>query len=196
MKPALALLALASICAAHEGEPLKPHDLWTAWEFDPGITIPLILSAVLYALGVRRAVGIRGWEIACFIAGWMTLVIALVSPVHPLGEALFSAHMAQHELLMVIAAPLLVVSRPVVVFLWALPIAWRRRLGRAMKARSAQSIWNRLTDPFTAWLLHAAVLWGWHIPFLFQATLTSDLVHSMQHICFLASALLDRKSVV
>src|SRR6185437_3748680 len=184
------LLTFNSLALAHAGEPLQPHDLWTAWEFDPRIVVPLVISGALYLIGIRRTTGIRRSEVACFWAGWLTLVIALISPVHPLGEALFSAHMVQHELLMVIAPPLLVLGRPVVVFLWALPFKWRRRLGRAMKRPSPQLMWGALTAPFGAWLIHAIVLWGWHAPPLFQATLTSDLVHSAQHISFLGSALL------
>lgn len=181
---------LASVCLAHEGEPLQPHDLWSAWVFAPGIAIPLLVSGLLYLLGTRRAVGLRRWEIVCFWTGWISLTVALVSPLHPLGESLFSAHMAQHELLMVVAAPLLVLGRPIVAFLWALPLSLRRRFGKAMKASIPQAIWRTLTDPFGAWLLHAVVLWGWHIPRLFQATLASDAVHSAQHISFLGSALL------
>ena len=53
-----------------------------------------------------------------------------------------------------------------------------------------QSIWRWLTRPLNAWWIHAVALWGWHAPALFQATLTSDLVHSLQHLSFLLSALL------
>jgi cytochrome c oxidase assembly factor CtaG len=187
----VALIAALPACAwAHTGEPLEPHDLWTAWEFDPGVVIPLALAAILYALGARRSRGIRTWEASCFWAGWVTVVIALASPVHPMGEALFSAHMTQHELLMVIAAPLLVLGRPMIPFLWGLPLRWRQRIGAATKRRPVQRAWRWLTLPAVAWIVHAIVLWGWHMPPLFQATLTSDLVHSAQHASFLFSALL------
>jgi putative membrane protein len=125
-----------------------------------------------------------------FIAGWIALFIALVSPVHPMGEVLFAAHMAQHELLMVVAAPLLVLGRPLVPFLWALPITWRRTLGQSVKSTPIQAGWAFLTAPLCAWVLHAVVLWAWHVPVLFQATLTSDLVHTAQHLSFFGSALL------
>jgi putative membrane protein len=187
----IALLVLAAATAfAHEGEPVEPHDLWTAWTWAPGIIIPLLLSAVLYYRGAKASRGMRRWEIACFWAGWVTLVIALVSPLHPLGEALFSAHMAQHELLMVIAAPLLVLGRPLVPMLWALPMGLRQDLGRFSKTAPVQRSWRFLTGAAVAWIVHAVVLWGWHAPALFQATLTSDFVHSLQHISFLGSALL------
>lgn len=186
----LLLFACAVPLFAHEGEPLEPHDLWTAWVFDPGIVIPLVLSAYLYWRGATTAHGIRRWERACFWSGWIALVIALVSPVHPMGEALFSAHMVQHEILMVIAAPLLVLGRPLVPFLWGLPAPLRRDLGRWSKAALIQRPWRAMTNPFVAWTVHAIVLWGWHMPVLFQATLTSDLIHTAQHISFLGSALL------
>jgi cytochrome c oxidase assembly factor CtaG len=55
---------------------------------------------------------------------------------------------------------------------------------------AVQHIWRRLTDPFTAWCLHAAALWVWHAPALFQATLRSQWIHTWQHLSFFLSALL------
>src|SRR5262245_59469263 len=85
---------------AHTGEPLEPHDLWSAWSFDPGIVLPLAVSAFLFACGARKTRGISTTRIACFWSGWIGLALSLISPLHPLGEVLFSAHMAQHEFLM------------------------------------------------------------------------------------------------
>jgi cytochrome c oxidase assembly factor CtaG len=98
--------------------------------------------------------------------------------------------MAQHELLMVLAAPLLVLARPLVALLWGLPFAWRRVLGQCSKRKTVQSGWGFFTHPMTAWWLHAAALWLWHLPRFFQATLDSDWIHSAQHVSFLGSALL------
>jgi putative membrane protein len=98
--------------------------------------------------------------------------------------------MTQHELLMVLAAPLLVLGRPLIPFLWGFPLGWRQRIGALTKTAAVQRTWRWLTLPVVAWTVHAIVLWGWHLPVLFQATLTSDLVHSAQHISFLGSALL------
>ena len=116
--------------------------------------------------------------------------MALVSPLHLLGEALFSAHMAQHELLMVVAAPLLVLGRPIVAFLWAVPMPWRRAAGNISARPSVQRTWHLLTLPVVAWTVHAVAIWLWHVPALFQATLDSDLIHTAQHLSFLGSALL------
>lgn len=188
---ALVVVALsASPMFAHGGGSLHPDDLWTTWEFDPGVVLPLAVSALLYAVGSQRHVGLRQWQKLCFWVGWLSLVIALVSPLHPLGDVLFSAHMIQHEVLMLISAPFLVLSKPLVTFLWAVPYEWRRTLGQASKARPVRRSWTTLTDPFTAWWLHAAAIWVWHAPPLFNATLTNDWIHSAQHISFLGTALL------
>jgi putative membrane protein len=106
------------------------------------------------------------------------------------ASVLFSAHMTQHEVLMVAAAPLLVLGRPVVAFLWAVPMSWARALGGAAKAVWFRRAWRALTNPLAAWAIHAAALWVWHLPVMFQATLQSDLVHTLQHVSFLGSALL------
>jgi putative membrane protein len=98
--------------------------------------------------------------------------------------------MAQHEILMLVAAPLLVWSRPLAPLLWGLPFAARRAAGRASKSAFVQSAWPALTRPFHAWWIHAIALWVWHAPPLFQATLRSEWVHTAQHLSFFVSALL------
>jgi putative membrane protein len=187
--PLLILLAAVE-GLGHTGESLKPHDLWSAWTFDPGIVLPLALTGILYARGARLSRGTSFRELACFWSGWVFLALSLLSPLHPLGEALFSAHMAQHEILILVAAPLLVLSRPSVAILWGLPLQWRRTLGRWTRSTPVQTISRSLTQPWMAWWIHAAALWLWHAPQLFQATLTNEWIHAAQHISFLASALL------
>jgi cytochrome c oxidase assembly factor CtaG len=98
--------------------------------------------------------------------------------------------MAQHELLMAVAAPLIVLGRPLVPFLWALPAAWRRRAGAWAKRRAVRASWRALTAPLTATVIHGVTVWAWHAPRAYQATLTSELTHALQHVSFLATALL------
>ncbi len=179
------------------GGPRDWEELWRTWGLEPGVLIPLAVTAFLYARGVRRlwrdagpGHGVRRWEAACFGAGWAALVVALVSPLHPWGGVLFSAHMGQHEILMLVAAPLLVLGRPVVATLKALPAGWARALARATRVPWWRRAWEVLANPFAAWLIHAVVLWAWHIPALFQATLDDEFVHALQHLSFLLSAVL------
>ena len=192
---------LSALCAspvlAHDARTLVPHDLWGAWSFEPLVIVSLMVSAGLYLRGLHalwlkagRGHGIRCWQAGSFAAGWLVLAVALVSPLHRLGAVLFSAHMVQHELLMVVAAPLLVLGRPVVAWLWGVPLAWRHTLGIWSAAAPVRSTWGLLTLPAMAWVLHAAAIWLWHAPGIYQATLESELVHGLQHTSFLGSALL------
>ncbi|MGE5178316.1 MAG: cytochrome c oxidase assembly protein [Bacteroidota bacterium] len=169
-------------------------ELARAWEFDPGVVIPLLLAGALYARGVRGGRGlrrgVRAREVACFAGGWLTLAVALVSPLHPWGEALFSAHMTQHELLMLVAAPLLVLGSPLAPTLRALPRSWTRALAGWSHGRLWTRLHAALRNPMLAWAVHFTVLWSWHAPALFQAALESESVHALQHLSFLGAALL------
>jgi putative membrane protein len=167
------------------------------WSFEPWIVACLLASATLYAAGVARlwthagrGRGLAFAQVACGCAGWLALVAALVSPLDPLGERLFSAHMLQHEVLMVVAAPLLVLARPVAAWTWALPGRWRPAVGRAFKSGGWLGFWHAATHPLSAWCLHALALWGWHLPMLFDAALRSPAIHTLQHLSFLGTALL------
>jgi putative membrane protein len=183
---------VSPILILHGGQPHDWHDLVRAWSFEPLVVISLGLTALLFIIGLRRLKrrSIRTWEALCFAGGWLALFIALVSPLHSWGRVLFSAHMTQHEVLMLVAAPLLVLGRPLIAFLWALPLSWSRRLGNISKIVWINRTWRTLTIPLVAWLVHAVALWTWHIPALFEATLYSDAVHTLQHLSFLLSALL------
>src|SRR4051812_22243225 len=123
-------LACAVVTASHleahtardiTGLPQTWEDLPHTWGLEPGVIAMLAIALVLYVRGcvrVWRRVpsggAIRGRELGCFLGGWLALAIALVSPLHPWGGVLFSAHMIQHEVLMLIAAPLLVLGKPLV----------------------------------------------------------------------------------
>ena len=183
--------------SVHEGQPLAPHDLWTAWSLEPLVVAGLVLTGYLYLRGIGalwgsagRGHGVRRWEVALFGAGWALLLLALLSPLHRLGETLFSAHMAQHELLMAAAAPLLVLGRPIVAWLWAIPMSWRKTIGGWAAAGPVQAGWEVLSTPLVAWSLHAVAIWMWHVPVLYQKSLARDAVHSIQHLSFLGTGLL------
>ena len=185
-------LSVNPVPAFHGGQPHNWHDLARAWSFEPLVIISLTITAILFITGLYRLKrrSIRTWEALCFLGGWLALFIALVSPLHAWGRVLFSAHMSQHEVLMLVAAPLLVLGRPLIAFLWALPLSWSRGLGNFAKIVWINKLWRMLTIPLVAWLVHAIALWIWHIPALFEATLYSETVHTLQHLSFLLSALL------
>jgi cytochrome c oxidase assembly factor CtaG len=118
------------------------------------------------------------------------MVLALLSPLDAIAARSFTAHMLEHELLMLAAAPLLVLSAPVGFGLWALPRGLRLALGRAAKAPAWGAFWRWLSSLGTATVLQAIALWGWHVPALFSLALSHPGWHAIQHLCFLGSALL------
>src|SRR5438067_3187215 len=111
------------------------------------------------------------FPVLCFAAGWLSLLLALDSPIHELSEQLFWVHMVQHEILMLISAPLLVLSQPSAPLLWALPERWRISVANIGKLRTLRRGWLMSSSPSAAWLLHAVALWAWHAPVLFLAAL-------------------------
>ncbi|MCL7421375.1 MAG: cytochrome c oxidase assembly protein [Methylobacter sp.] len=195
--PSLAALGVPVAAHAHGAAAIARDGLWTVWNTDLTVLAPLALTGGLYTVGlcrlrrrVRMGSGIRRREATAFAAGWLALFIALVSPLDALGNELFSAHMAQHEIMMLVAAPLLVLSRPVAAFLWGMPTCWRRRAVAAWRRRPLAGLWHFCRRPLSAWGIHALVLWLWHIPLLFQSAIGNNLVHTLQHLGFLLSALL------
>jgi len=190
-----ALLLAPGAALAHGGH-VHPTEL-PGWTWDPWITTPLLLSAVLLAAGwvrlrARSTTGLsalrrRGW---LFTAGWLVLAAALVSPLHEAGERSFTAHMLEHELLMLVAAPLLVLAEPLAIMLWAFPAAGRGAIGGAVASRPVRAMWRGLTGAVTATLLQAGALWLWHMPALFDRALASEGWHVAQHLSFIVTALL------
>ncbi|HEY0440983.1 MAG TPA: cytochrome c oxidase assembly protein [Xanthobacteraceae bacterium] len=193
---AILLLGAAAPALAHGdlGDVIGAN---AAWTYDPWVIVPLYASALLFLFGTVRlwrhaghGRGMARWQVACFWTGWTALALALISPLHWLGERLFTAHMIEHGIIMAVAAPLLAVARPVGAFLWALPMRARRALGRLSQTRAVASVWRAATDPLIATLVHGAALWAWHLPGLYNTVLTSIVMHRLQHASFVVTALL------
>jgi cytochrome c oxidase assembly factor CtaG/cytochrome c2 len=98
--------------------------------------------------------------------------------------------MAQHELLMVVAAPLLIAGRPIVPALWTLPQSARRGVGALIRSGAVSNAWSFVSRPIVAFVLHGAAIWVWHVPQLYGSTITSEALHTLQHASFLLTALL------
>ncbi|MEO6835452.1 MAG: cytochrome c oxidase assembly protein [Candidatus Tumulicola sp.] len=198
------VFALTPLCAAsHALDDATPSLARLPWTFEPWEIACLVLSAGLYVVGLarlwRRAGRGRGIGIAeagAFAAGSLAIVAALVSPLDALADDLFSAHMVEHELLMIVAAPLLVLGRPLTAWLWAAPARWRGAIGACLHRPGWRVPWLVFTGPLWAFILHALALWLWHVPALFEAALENEAVHALQHISFLGTALIFWWSVL
>jgi putative membrane protein len=143
------------------------------WNLDPNLLIILGAIALLYGFEARRR-RIARLQFYAFAAGWLVLLLALVSPLCNLSVALFSARITQHMMIVLVAAPLLVAG------------------GVDLMLRQ---LWTSADDTpgtgtvFTATGLFAAALWIWHLPGPYDTTFRSDFIYWSMHVTMIAAAL-------
>ena len=184
-----AMLGLAAPALAHGGE---QHAGGPGWTLDPWVTVPLAILLLLFLVGRQRLdkrSKVERKRPLLFLGGWLVLTLSLVSPLHEGGESSFTLHMVEHELIMLVATFLLAASHAGGVLAWGLPGPLRPALGGGWKA-PLSSTWRRLTEPVTATILQAVVMWAWHAPSLFDRTLGSQGWHVAQHLSFVLSSLI------
>ena len=166
------------------------------WNWDPLILATLALAMFGYVRGLRHlksTVRLRifgGLRCASFAAGLATLFGALISPFDSLDDQLFSAHMLQHLILLMVAPPLLIFGRPALAFLWAFRLPARRMIGRTWVRTGLQRAVQTLMCPLIVWILCSAVLWFWHLPGPYGWALESASVHAFEHACFFLTSLM------
>lgn len=198
----LAVLPISSL--AHTRERPIPATLWSAWNLDVSVLTVLVITTWLYLRGVQRlwerggtGVGIRRWQVATWGGAQTVIFLALISPLDALGGALFSAHMVQHMLLMLVGPLLLAASNPYLAFLWALPRDSRKRLTQWWRRhRRLQTVVRLLAQPLVVFSLFALGLWIWHLPALYDLALRSDLAHRLEHITFFGVSVLMWQAVL
>jgi cytochrome c oxidase assembly factor CtaG len=160
-------------------------------------SIACFAPIALYAVGTARLWhknGIGGGatpaQFVFAVFGFVTLMACLLPPLSHLAEDLFSAHMAEHELLMAVAAPLIVAARPGAAMFLGLPRLLRRVSAATIMAVRKSPIWVFLTRPLTATILHGIAIWIWHLPVLFTDALAHGWLHWFQHASFFLTGLL------
>lgn len=160
--------------------------------------LALIMIAVGYLVGVRRSAGRtpsmrRGMRVVgrlrviAFLGGLAAIAVALSDQVHEAADSRFWAHMGQHMILMVIAAPLLAAGGPAVPFLLLLPRGARRRVSRLRAWLRQASGFRLLYRPAAGWLASVCALWFWHIPGAYDLALHNELVHIGEHLSLLVA---------
>jgi putative membrane protein len=170
----------------------------------PWVLAIVAVSAAWYWRGSRRP-GLRAvgratrrravrWRALCFAGGLVVILIALDSPLEPLADDYFWAHMLQHVLLMLVAAPLIVLGAPWLPFWRPLPLGVRRPVARFV-LKSPSLRWLRaagvvVAAPWCAWVLFNADIAAWHVPALYELTLRNDAAHYLEHASFVLLGLL------
>ncbi|QLF71623.1 cytochrome c oxidase assembly protein (plasmid) [Peteryoungia desertarenae] len=166
------------------------------WSLELLAVLPIMLAGTFYLVGLVR---MRAWtgtlaaagpiRVTLFAVGLSLAVVLLLSPLDRWAERFLSAHMVQHFGLMLVAAPLIALGRPGIVYLWALPQSWRQDFARFRSGKLGRAT-RALFTPVGAWLTYFLVLWLWHSPPLFARAVQHEAVHALQHLCFLGAALL------
>ncbi|MBX5489666.1 MAG: cytochrome c oxidase assembly protein [Chloroflexi bacterium] len=158
--------------------------LGTSWSWEPSVLGGLLTLAAAYAYGARaswRQSPARAprWRALAFLGGLLALFLALVSPLDVLADRyLFSAHMVQHLLLLLVAPPLLLLGLP-------LPLA------RALVRHPLLGAIERwLGQPVVALGLYSGVMLVWHVPAFYEAALVHERLHAAEHLTLLGTALL------
>jgi putative membrane protein len=167
-----------------------------SWRWRTDVIAGVGTLATLYVLGWRRlrtrdARSAPAWRLALYLGGLAALCLALLSPIDALGSLLFFVHMVQHELLTMIAPPLLLLGNPLPFVLWGLPAGLRVRAARLLvPGARLRTVLRLITAMPVTWPLYVATLWTWHWPAAYGASLRSEVIHDAQHLSFFLAALL------
>ena len=187
---------LAGPAAAHGPAPAEPPSLANlvlGWTFEPFVAIPLAILAVGWLVMVGRIdrhhpdspVPVR--RTVAFMAGLVAIAVALMSGIERYDTTLFSIHMVEHLLLMVVAAPLIALAAPITQMLRAASPEIRRRVLLPLLRSGPVAA---LSHPVVAWLAFTLVLYVSHFSALFEAALEDQFVHDLEHVLYLVAALL------
>jgi cytochrome c oxidase assembly factor CtaG len=166
-----------------------------SWSAPIGVNLTLCLAGLVYAKGWLRLhrvspTLISTWRLAAFLAGIVSLWIAIGSPLEAFDDVSLSLHMVQHLLLMAVAPPLILLGAPALPLLRGLPRMIRGAVGQFLCWPPAQRLGRVLIDPAVCWLAATVALIAWHIPAAFELALRSDSWHEIEHACFFATSLM------
>ena len=173
----------------------------------PGDTDAWLLLATL---GVTMALYTRGWRVlsrrmprrfgvgrlAAFLGGLAVVAVALESSLDALAGERLSAHMVQHQLLMMVAPPLLWLGAPIAPMLRGLPRGIRRLAATALTSPPVRRIADVIARPAVGWIAFALAFWVWHLQWLYELALRSHAWHHLEHVCFFATAMLFWRPVI
>jgi cytochrome c oxidase assembly factor CtaG len=170
----------------------------SAWTFEPSTVLAAAVPSLIYALGLREMIRrgrlgqrVKPYHAALFYLGILLLILALMSPLDTLDGRSFAVHMTQHLLLLEVAPLILLLGNPVPVMLMGLPRPFVRRLTRwVVRTPAVSGAVHFLTQPVVVWLAYCGIMLVWHLPPVYDATLTYPGLHLAEHALFFLSGLL------
>jgi len=183
----LAAVVAHGAVADDDVPPLTWHTTFTQWEFAPVVTVLVLAAALVYLAGawrVRRDHPARPWPLArtaSFLAGLAVIAIATQSSVGAYDDVLFSMHMWQHLLLLMVAPPLLLAGQPITLLLHASRNPLHTWVKRAVRSKAVSAI----TFPLVGVALYIVTVVGTHLTSFMNLTLTHPFVHESEHVLYL-----------
>src|SRR5579884_2885686 len=160
------------------------------WQIQPPLAY-VVVAGLLYWLGGRsRNARREPLRELSFVAGLVTIVLALESPIDDAADKLFWVHMVQHILLLTVAPPLILLGKPWPRMWRALPLGFRTKAGRGIARSGVAAPLRRLARPLPAFILFNGTIVLWHIPSMYNATLNSNAIHQTEHAMFFFTGLL------
>lgn len=169
---------------------------WQSWRADPTFLVPVVLLAWCYLRGLRRwperSRPHARWRTGVFLAGIALLLLAQESPLDRLAAHHLTFHMAQHEVVAMLAVPALLLGAPTTPVLRGMPRWLRRGVVRPVAgSRLGRSLYEGLTSPGIAAIAFVATVWAWHlVPGWYDAALRQPVLHAVQHATFALAATL------
>jgi cytochrome c oxidase assembly factor CtaG len=166
-----------------------------SWSPPIGISVAVAFVAAVYARGwyairATRPNCFTPWRLTAFLVGMLVLWLSIGSPIDALADALLSAHMVQHLLLVSVVPLLIVLGAPVVPLLRGLPRwAVKTVLRPFFVSPFLRRVGRFLIAPIVAWLAMNLVLLIWHVPAAYDYALQHEYCHDFEHVCFLATSL-------
>jgi cytochrome c oxidase assembly factor CtaG len=170
--------------------------IFAEWSLPIVLTGTLIVCGAVYArgwVGIRktRAVQFPVWRLGAFLLGLAMIWLAIASPLDGFADALLSAHMVEHLLLMSFAPPLLLLGCPVVPLLRGFPRGVTVHIfGPLIRLRTLRHLGHIVITPLFAWLAMNLVFLGWHVPAAYDFALEHEHWHEFEHVCFLGTSIL------
>lgn len=185
------VLEMVSLVVRYEHAGPSP-DL--GWRFDAGVTLPILLVALVYALGVRQGLrggsGSRTWQHLAFYAGLGILYFVLESPFDAISDQLFLAHQIQHMVLSMVVPILIVIALPQGMLLRGLPATVRRSIsGPFFRGRVFRGL-RLFAHPAVATALYIGVNYFWMIPHFHDLAIRHERIHDLLHLTLLLVGLL------
>ncbi len=178
----------------HAGPHFGPW--YNAWYVDPSIMVPAAIAVLLYARGldrwVERTRPHSAWRSLSYFGGVLLIVLAVETPLDALAERHFFFHMIQHELLMMVAVPLILLGAPTTPILLGMPKFLRKGVVAPLaRASVVRGLYGLVTNPVFAILASTAIVLVWHLtPGWYVAAIRNGRLHEFEHLTFVVSGVL------